>query len=341
MKKGEEKGDSPFHLSPDLQYPQTKTIQFDQFQQQSDLALNFGNIDDYLLVERIGRGKYSTVFLGRRTKDDSPCVLKILKPVCLAKINKEIKILEELKGGPNVCELYDVVYDPESQSITLVMEYIENVDFRVLYDQFTLPDLKYYMYQILKCLKYAHSLGIMHRDIKPQNIMIDHSSRKVRIIDWGLADHFVPKTQYQVRVATIHYKAPELLFGYPYYDFSVDIWGLGCTFASLIFRRVPFFRGRDNNEMVWRLVSFFGSEEVDCYLKKFNIVLPTALQQKMVDHHRKSWNDLKNEKNEDMFDADAVDLLSKMLVIDHTMRITAEEAMKHKFFDGVRDDGDE
>ena len=135
--------------------------------QQAGITIKFGNIDNYYMVERIGRGKFSTVFLGR-TVSGQPCVLKVLKPVSLSKINKEIKILEELKGGPNVIQFYDVVFDSESQSITLIMEYIENIDFRILYEQFTIEDVKFYVYNILKCLSYAHSKGIMHRDIKPQ-----------------------------------------------------------------------------------------------------------------------------------------------------------------------------
>ena len=327
--KVEENFDPMFLLPSDQQkYHQ-------QQEKDGDITFKFGNIDDYQIVERIGRGKYSTVFLGMR-KDNTPCVLKVLKPVCLSKINKEIKILEELKGSPNVCELYDVVHDPESQSITIVMEYVDNIDFKSFYDQFTMDDLRYYMFNILKCLEHAHNMGIMHRDIKPQNIMIDHKTKKVRIIDWGLADHYVPNTPYQVRVATIHYKAPELLLGYAYYDFAVDIWGLGCTFASLIFRRIPFFRGRDNNEMLLRVVSFLGSDDFNKYIQKFSIQVNQMALSKLQDHKKKSWEELKTEKNEEMFDPLAIDLLSKMLVMDHTQRITAKEALNHKFFDSLR-----
>lgn len=303
---------------------------------QTGITIKFGNIDNYYIVERIGRGKFSTVFLGR-TINDQPCVLKVLKPVSITKINKEIKILEELKKGPNVVQFYDVVFDSESQSITLVMEYIENVDFRILYEQFTLADIKYYVYNILKCLSYAHSKGIMHRDIKPQNIMIDHHKKKLAIIDWGLAGHYVPNTQYHVGVATVHYKAPELLLSYPYYNYEVDIWGLGCTFASMIFKRFPFFRGRDNNEMLLRISSLLGGNLLLQYTEKFSLQLPSQIQAKIVDRRKKTWEDLKNEKNENLYDPLAIDLLIKMLTIDHTDRITAADALNHPFFNDVRD----
>lgn len=296
----------------------------------------YGNIDDYFIVERIGRGKYSTVFLGC-TIDNKPCVLKVLKPVSLQKIKKEIMILEELKGGPNVCELYDVVIDTESQSVTLVTEYIEAIDFRILYEQLKINDIKFYLYNILKCLEYSHSKNIMHRDIKPQNIMIDNNRREVRIIDWGLAERYIPNTPYHVRVATIHYKSPEILLNNQFYDLSVDIWGLGCTFAAMIFKRIPFFRGRDNNEMIYRIGSILGRDKLIEYGQKFKLEIPQQVLTSLADHKPKSWEKLKNDKNEDVLDPLGLDLLWKMLVIDHTQRITASEALQHPFFDEVRD----
>lgn len=330
MEKNGDKPNQKIHALNETQNCQQIT------DQQAGITIKFGNIDNYYIVERIGRGKYSTVFLGRTIKDQ-PCVLKVLKPVSITKINKEIKILEELKGGPNVCQLYDVVFDSESQSITLVMEYIESIDFRVLYEQLTLADVKFYTYNILKCLRYAHSKGVMHRDIKPQNIMIDHYRKKLAIIDWGLADHYNLNAQYHVRVATVHYKAPELLLSYPYYNFAVDIWGLGCTFASMLFKRFPFFRGRDNNEMLLRISSFIDGALIIQYAEKLSLQIPQNLQSKITDRRKKTWEDLKNEKNENMYDPLALDLLSKMLTIDHTDRITASDAINHPFFDDVRD----
>merc|ERR1712066_284786 len=81
----------------------------------------------------------------------------------------------------------------------------------------------------------------MHRDIKPQNIVIQHdrevSRRVVRIIDWGLAEFYHPKQDYNVRVASRYFKGPELLVGYQYYDYSLDMWSLGCMLASMIFQQ--------------------------------------------------------------------------------------------------------
>lgn len=81
----------------------------------------------------------------------------------------------------------------------------------------------------------------MHRDIKPFNIMIDHEKKIVRLIDWGLAEFYFPGKDYNTRVSSRYYKGPELLVDYQYYDYSLDIWGLGCLFAGLLFNRDPFF----------------------------------------------------------------------------------------------------
>ena len=74
----------------------------------------------------------------------------------------------------------------------------------------------------------------MHRDVKPHNIMIDHEKRELRLIDWGLAEFYFSEKDYNVRVASRYFKSPELLVDYQYYDYSLDIWSLGCTFAGMV-----------------------------------------------------------------------------------------------------------
>lgn len=152
------------------------------------------------------------------------CVIKVLKPVKKKKIKREIKILQNLAGGPNIVALLDVVRDSQvttsshsrppldlsslysesvgssqsgdlssfsdgdemqSKTPSLIFEYVNNTDFRSLYPKFNDFDVRYYIFELLKALDFCHSKGIMHRDVKPHNVMIDHENRKVHCL-WFL-----------------------------------------------------------------------------------------------------------------------------------------------------------
>jgi casein kinase II subunit alpha len=138
------------------------------------LTVNWGEQDDYEVVRKVGRGKYSEVFEGVHGANDKKCVIKILKPVKKKKIKREIKILQNLTGGPNIIKLLDIVREPQSKTPSLIFEYVNNTDFKVLYPVLTDYDVRYYILELLKALDFCHSQGIMHSDVKPHNVMIDH-----------------------------------------------------------------------------------------------------------------------------------------------------------------------
>ena len=229
--------------------------------------------DDYEIIRKLGRGKYSEVYEGINVNNDEKVVIKILKPVKKKKIKREIKILQNLIEGPNIIKLLDVVRDPSSKTPCLVFEWIDNTDFKILFPKFNDFDIRFYIFEVLKALDYCHSMGIMHRDVKPHNIIIDHKKRELRLIDWGLAEFYLPNQEYNVRVASRYFKGPELLVDNLLYDYSLDIWSLGCMFAGMIFKKEPFFQGHDNYDQLVKIAKVLGTEDLYKYIEKYNLVL--------------------------------------------------------------------
>lgn len=252
------------------------------------------------------------------------------------KIKREIKILENLYGGPNVVKLLDLCRDPQSKTPSLIFEHISNVDFKQLYPTFALYDVRYYLYEVLRALDYCHSMGIMHRDVKPHNVMINHEQRQLRLIDWGLAEFYHAGKLYNVRVASRYFKGPELLVDLQDYDYSLDIWSLGCMMAGMIFRREPFFHGHDNQDQLQKIARVLGTDELFAYLKKYGIELSNQFLNVVGKHVRRPWERYVTAENSHLVSADGIDLLDKMLRYDHQERLTAMEAMAHPFFDPVR-----
>jgi serine/threonine protein kinase len=184
-------------------------------------------------------------------------------------------------------------------------------------------EIKYYLCHLLVALDGLYAAGIMHRDVKPRNMLINRCSPPTRqhdihdnssddgcvpnegaddssnyddaddcfttrhpsrlsthpvppplmLVDLGLADFYHPGKSYNVRVASRHFKSPELLIGYDTYDYSVDLWAVGCILAGLLFRKEPFFRGKDNDDQLGRIVSVLGVQDFLRYRRKCGVRL--------------------------------------------------------------------
>ena len=303
-----------------------------------NLALQWGTQDHFEILQKVGRGKYSEVFEGvnMSTSTYDKCIIKVLKPVKKKKIKREIKILQNLMGGPNVVQLIDVVRDPQSKTPSIITEYIDNTDFKVLYPTFSDYDVRYYIFELLKALDFCHSRGIMHRDVKPHNVMIDHEKRKLRLIDWGLAEFYHPHTEYNVRVASRYFKGPELLVDFQEYDYSLDMWSLGCMFASMIFSKEPFFHGHDNYDQLVKICKVLGTDDFQVYLDKYKIELDSHYDVILGRYPRKPWSRFVTPENQHFVSDEAIDFLDKLLRYDHQERLTAQEAQNHPYFDPVR-----
>lgn len=291
----------------------------------------YGDINRYSILTRVGRGKYSNVFKGK-IKNGSYCVIKVLKPVRNEKIKREINILQILDKCPNSTHLLDIVKDKDTNSIALILDWAENIPLRNVMRGMGTVHISNYIYKVLKALQFAHKNGIMHRDIKPGNIMFDYETLEVRVIDWGLADFYKKDTDYPVRVATRQYKGPELLLGFSKYDYSLDIWCLGCTFASLLFEKNPFFKGKDNNDQIVKLAELFGCKELYNYAEKYDLQIPKEIISRIQKYKTNNFDLLRQKAGLSKITDEAFDLLKKMLVIDHAYRISVEDALNHPYF---------
>ena len=125
-------------------------LNFDSRKWSYSLQTLFSDQEDYEVIRKVGRGKYSEVFEGINIVNEERCVIKILKPVKKKKIRREIKILQNLCGGPNIIKLLDIVRDPQSKTPSLIFEHVNNTDFKILYPTLTDLDIRYSANSITK-----------------------------------------------------------------------------------------------------------------------------------------------------------------------------------------------
>ena len=152
---------------------------------------------------------------------------------------REITLLREL-SHPSIVHLYDLRYYFKERKLYLLFEYMD-MDLRKFLDRRAAEkreadpgQVRRIFLAILDAVDYLHENNIMHRDLKPQNILISASGDQIKIADFGLARHFsVPFRQYSKEIVTLWYRAPEIIMGHKGYGIGVDIWSLGCIFYEL------------------------------------------------------------------------------------------------------------
>jgi len=226
----------------------------------------------------------------------------------------------------------------------IVFDYFEAQHYRTLFPRLNKLEIKKFIYQVLNTLDYAHNQGIIHRDIKPLNILMNQDKIEAKVIDWGSADYFVKEKRKSVRVGSLNFKAPELLLGYEYYDYAVDIWSTGCLLAEMVFLKMHFFQGelkrefneKELGEQLEVIMRIRGSEELREYAEKYRERMGMEVVNNIGIYEKVSFETFINEENKHLVDDDVIDLLEKMLEYDHIKRVTASEALKHKYFDEIR-----
>ncbi|KAL1327896.1 hypothetical protein AAHE18_13G336400 [Arachis hypogaea] len=219
--------------------------------------------DRYLKREILGEGTYGVVYKAIDTHTGQTVAIKKIR---LGKqkegVNftalREIKLLKELKD-PNIIELIDAF--PHKGNLHLVFEFMETDLEAVIRDRniFLSPaDTKSYLQMTLKGLAFCHKKWVLHRDMKPNNLLIG-SHGQLKLADFGLARIFgSPDRRFTHQVFARWYRAPELLFGAKQYGSGVDVWAAACIFAELLLRR-PFLQGSSDIDQLGKIFAAFGT----------------------------------------------------------------------------------
>jgi len=189
--------------------------------------------------------------------------------------------------------------------------------------------VKLYVYQLLRSLAYVHSLGICHRDIKPQNLLIDPTTHELKLCDFGSAKilvHGEPNVSY---ICSRYYRAPELIFGASDYTNAIDVWSSGCVMAELLLSH-PIFAGESGLDQLVEIIKILGTptrEQVKAMnpdytdYKQFPNILPTP------------WDRVFDDDTHPL----AYTLVSQMLVYPPHERVTPLAGCAHQFFDELRE----
>jgi len=239
---------------------------------------------------------------------------------------REISLLKEL-SHPNIVSLCNVVH--EDNKLYLVFEYLDQ-DLKK-YMEMCGKNLHYmlvksYLQQLIKGIAHCHSHRVLHRDLKPQNLLIDKKG-VLKLADFGLARAFgVPVRTYTHEVVTLWYRAPEILLGGKQYSTPVDIWSIGCIYAEMV-TRCPLFPGDSEIDQLFRIFRCLGTpnEEMWPGVSQFADYKTTFPQ----------WSPVPLKTAVEGLDELGLDLLSKMLTYEPSKRISARDALRHPFFDDL------
>ncbi|ONM26010.1 hypothetical protein Zm00014a_038604 [Zea mays] len=287
--------------------------------------------DSFEKIDKIGQGTYSNVYKARDSLSGKIVALKKvrfdnLEPESVRFMAREILILRRL-DHPNVIKLDGLVTSRMSCSLYLVFDYMVH-DLAGLAAspdiKFTLPQVKCYMRQLLSGLEHCHNRGVLHRDIKGSNLLLDNNG-VLKIGDFGLASFFDPnhKQPMTSRVVTLWYRPPELLLGATDYGVGVDLWSAGCILAELLAGK-PIMPGRTEVEQLHKIFKLCGSPTEE-YWKKSK--LPHATIFKPQQPYKRRIADTFKD-----FPQSALRLIETLLAIDPSDRLTATSALNSDFF---------
>ncbi|XP_062237282.1 mitogen-activated protein kinase 1 [Platichthys flesus] len=298
----------------------------------------------YHNLSYIGEGAYGMVCAAHDRENKVRVAIKKISPfehqTYCQRTLREIKILLRFKHE-NIIGINDIIRTPtidQMKDVYIVQDLMETDLYKLLKTQHLSNDhICYFLYQILRGLKYIHSANVLHRDLKPSNLLLN-TTCDLKICDFGLArvadpdhDHTGFLTEY---VATRWYRAPEIMLNSKGYTKSIDIWSVGCILAEMLSNR-PIFPGKHYLDQLNHILGILGSpsqEDLNCIIniKARNYLLSLPLRCKV------PWNRLFPNA-----DPKALDLLDKMLTFNPHKRIEVEEALAHPYLEQYYDPTDE
>jgi len=291
----------------------------------------YRGMERYFKTEKLGEGTYGVVY---KAKDNVTGQIIALKKIRLEAEDegvpstaiREISLLKEL-AHPNIVTLYNVVH--EDNKLYLVFEYLDR-DLKKYLDlcgkNMHYMLIKSYLQQLVKGIAHCHAHRVLHRDLKPQNLLIDKKG-VLKLADFGLARAFgVPVRTYTHEVVTLWYRAPEILLGGKQYSTPVDIWSIGCIFAEMV-TRTPLFPGDSEIDQLYRIFRCFGTptEEIWPGVGSYPDYKSTFPQ----------WNSIPLKQAVEGLDELGLDLFQKMMQYEPGKRISARDALRHPFFDDL------
>ncbi|XP_072164851.1 cyclin-dependent kinase 1-like [Diadema setosum] len=291
-------------------------------------------MEDFVKIEKLGEGTYGVVYKGRHKTTGNIVALKKIRleseeEGVPSTAIREISLLKELQH-PNIVLLQDVLMEPNK--LYLVFEFL-TMDLKKYMEtlkgkQMEPALVKSYTHQIVDGILFCHSRRILHRDLKPQNLLIDNNGI-IKLADFGLARAFgIPVRVYTHEVVTLWYRAPEVLLGSTRYACPIDIWSVGCIFAEMVTKR-PLFHGDSEIDQLFRIFRTLGTptEEVWPGVTQLPDYKPTFPK----------WTNENLKGAVKGMEATGLDLLRKMLAYNPSQRITAKAIMKHSYFDDLQE----
>lgn len=298
-------------------------------------------MEEYEKLEKIGEGTYGKVFRARDRRTGRIVALKktrleMEEEGVPSTALREVSLLQMLSENEHVVKLLSVEHVEENKKpiLYLVFEYLDT-DLKKYMDMTgkgpsnPLPKsiVKSFMYQLVEGVAHCHKHGVLHRDLKPQNLLIDKNTNTLKIADLGLGRAFsIPLKSYTHEIVTLWYRAPEVLLGSTHYSTPVDMWSVGCIFAELA-RKQPLFPGDSEVQQLLHIFKLLGTPNEQ--------VWPGVTSLK--DWHAfPQWKPQELSKFYPELDTQGIDLMKKMLRYAPADRITAKDALLHPYFDGVR-----